>query len=184
MKITQKELHSRLRAEAEKTREKVVDLTADLDAAKLHEHPEPAGWSVAQVLEHLLRTDEAYAAPLAELLSKAPRNAAALTREWKPSLVGRFIAGAVSGAKRLKAPRVFDPGPTPRNGVVAAFIANETNFVRAMDDAMTYDWRALKIGSPAMPKWAPKMNLGDGFSIHVYHLTRHSRQIERLVGKL
>jgi hypothetical protein len=28
------------------------------------------------------------------------------------------------------------------------------------------------------------MNLGDGFRIHVVHVTRHSRQIERLAGML
>jgi hypothetical protein len=53
-----------------------------------------------------------------------------------------------------------------------------------MDDAASYDWRALRIGSPALPSWAPKMNVGDGFRIHVVHLTRHSHQIERLVGLL
>ena len=79
---------------------------------------------------------------------------------------------------------MFRPGPTPRNGVVEAFVAREMRFVQAMDDAASYDWRALRIGSPALPSWAPKMNLGDGFRIHVVHLTRHSHQIERLVGKL
>ena len=184
MKITQKELHSQLRAEAVAAREKIARVTRGLDPAKLNEHPEPNGWSVGQVLEHLLVADESYKGPLAELLAKAPRNAAAVSREWKPSMVGRFIANAVSGAKPLKAPKVFDPGPTPRNGVVDALLSHETEFVRAMDDAMSYDWRALRIGSPALPKWAPKMNLGDGFRIHVYHLTRHARQIERVAGKL
>jgi hypothetical protein len=28
------------------------------------------------------------------------------------------------------------------------------------------------------------MNVGDGFRIHTVHLTRHSRQIERLAGLL
>jgi hypothetical protein len=67
---------------------------------------------------------------------------------------------------------------------VEKLLAREMNFVKAMDDAVTFDWRALRIGSPALPSWAPKMNLGDGFRIHIVHLTRHSRQIERLVGKL
>ncbi len=184
MQITQKELHELLRAEAIASREKIASLTRALDSAKLNEHPEPNGWSVGQVLEHLLVADESYKAPLVELLGKARHDAAAVSRSWKPSLLGRLIAGGVSGSKPLKAPKVFDPGPTPRSGVVESLLSHETDFLRAMDDAMSYDWRALKLGSPALPKWAPKMNLGDGFRIHVLHLTRHSRQIERVARKL
>jgi hypothetical protein len=86
--------------------------------------------------------------------------------------------------KPLKGPKVFRPGPTPRNGVVEALLGRELKFVQAMDAAASYDWRALRIGSPALPSWAPKMNLGDGFRIHVVHVTRHSRQIARLIGEL
>src|SRR5437868_5905007 len=74
MEITQKELYSKLRAEAIAAREKIASVTRGLDAAKLNEHPEPNGWSVGQVLEHLLVSDESYAGPLAALLSKSPRD--------------------------------------------------------------------------------------------------------------
>jgi hypothetical protein len=67
---------------------------------------------------------------------------------------------------------------------VEELLSRELEFVKEMDDAMSYDWRALKIKSPALPSWAPKMNLGDGFRIHIVHLTRHSHQIERVAAKL
>jgi hypothetical protein len=68
--------------------------------------------------------------------------------------------------------------------VVEALITREMSFVEAMDGAQHYDWKAVRISSPALPSWAPKMNLGDGFRIHIVHLTRHSHQVERLAGKL
>lgn len=43
---------------------------------------------------------------------------------------------------------------------------------------------AVRIKSPALWSWAPTMNLGDGFRIHVIHITRHARQIERLMKQL
>jgi len=184
MRLPQRDLHEQLRAEAIATRERVADLVRSLDGSKLNEHPEPTGWSVGQVLEHLCVTDEVYEAPVANLLRNARRDAGAPAREWKSSFIGGQIAGALLKPKPLNAPKVFRPGPTPRNGVVEALLARETNFVRAMDGAVTFDWRALRIGSPALPSWAPKMNLGDGFRIHIVHLTRHSRQIERLIAKL
>ena len=88
------------------------------------------------------------------------------------------------GPRRVKAQKIFRPAATPRNGVVEHLLARELSFVKAMDDAASYDWVALRIGSVALPGWAPKMNLGDGFRIHVVHVTRHSRQIERLLGLL
>jgi hypothetical protein len=184
MQLPQRELQQQLRAESIATRERIADMVRPLNAAALNEHPEPDGWSVGQVLEHLCRADELYDAPFAALMRSAPRDAGAAAREWKPSFIGRFIAESLLKPKPLKGPKVFRPGPTPRNGVVETLLARELSFVASMDAAAAYDWRALRIGSPALPSWAPKMNLGDGFRIHVVHLTRHARQIERLVKQL
>ncbi|HEY7896736.1 MAG TPA: hypothetical protein VIC24_17655, partial [Gemmatimonadaceae bacterium] len=90
----------------------------------------------------------------------------------------------LSNPKPLKGPKVFQPGPTPRADVVDAFLAGEQRFMKDLDDAGELDWRAVRIPSAALPSWAPKMNLGDGFRIHTVHVARHSRQIERLVGQL
>jgi hypothetical protein len=184
MRLPQRELHQQLRAEAIATRERIAAMVRPLNPSKINEHPEPKGWSVGQVLEHLCVADELYEAPLDALLRSARQDAGAPTREWKPSFIGGRIASALLNPKPLKGPKVFRPGPTPRNGVVEVLLAREMKFVKAMDDASLFDWRALRISSPALPSWAPTMNLGDGFRIHTVHLTRHSHQIERLVGKL
>lgn len=184
MQLPQRDLHQQLRAEITATRERLAAILKPLDSSKLNEHPEPEGWSVAQVLEHLCVADERYRQPLADLLRSNRPDAGAPAREWKPSLIGGLIAGSLLKPKPLKAPKVFRPGPTPRNGVVEELLSRELNFGKVMDDAASYDWRALRIKSPALPAWAPKMNLGDGFRIHIVHLTRHSHQVERLVAQL
>jgi hypothetical protein len=184
MRLPQRDLYQQLRVEAIDTRERIASIVRPLDPAQLNEHPEPNGWSVAQVLEHLCVADERYEEPLAALLSNSRPDAGAPAREWKPSFIGGMIAGSLLKPKPLKSPKVFRPGPTPRNGVAEELLAREMSFVKEMDDAAMYDWQALRISSPALPSWAPKMNLGDGFRIHIVHLTRHSHQIERLAAKL
>ncbi len=184
MRKLQRDLLEELRKEAIATRDKLAATIRAIDPAELNEHPEPEGWSVGQVLEHLIVADEHYDAPLAELLRSVRPDAGAPAREWKSSLIGGMIAGSLLKPKKLKSPVVFRPGPTPRNGVVEALLARELYFVKVMEDAASYDWRALRIGSPALPRWAPKMNVGDGFRIHVIHVTRHALQVERLVAKL
>ncbi|MEP6730197.1 MAG: DinB family protein [bacterium] len=182
--MQQRELHSKLRAESIATRERIAALVRPLNPAQLNEHPEPKGWSVGQVLEHLVIADELYDDPFATLLRNTRQDAGAPAREWKSSFVGGLIAKSLLNPKALSGPKVFRPGPTPRNGVPEVLLGREMRFVQAMDDAASFDWRKLRIGSPALPRWAPKMNLGDGFRIHVVHVTRHAGQIERLVAKL
>jgi hypothetical protein len=185
MRSLQSDLHRQLRAEAVAARERIAQLARPIDPAKLNEHPEPSGWSVGQVLEHLCRAEEMYYKPVLELLNKSPRDASAATRDWKPSFLGGRIASALQNVKPIKrGPKALRPGLTPRNGVVEAFHAGEMRFVQVMDDALGYDWRALRLRSPALPPLLPKMNLGDAFRIHVVHLARHARQIERLAPKL
>lgn len=185
MHLEQRDLHHQLRRESLTTRDHVAALLRPVDLAKLNEHPEPAGWSVAQVLEHLCRADEIYLTAILDLLHSSRRDAAAAMREWHPSFIGGKIAEALKNPKRIKrGPRAFRPGPTPRNGVVEAFHDLELRFQQVMDDAASYDWRALRLHSPALPRFVPKMNLGDAFRIHVVHVTRHSRQVDRLVQQL
>jgi hypothetical protein len=183
MRIIQRELHAQLRAEAIQARDRIAALVRPLNAAQLNEHPEPKGWSVAQVLEHLLVADERSSAPAMEVIRTARPDAGAPAREWKPSFLGGLIASSLEKTRKLKAPKVFVPG-APRGGTAEAFVAREMEFVTAMDEAASLDWRSLRVRSGALPTWAPKMNLGDGFRIHVVHVKRHARQIERLVGKV
>ena len=184
MRIKQRLLHQQLRTEAIATRERIAATLRGLDPSQVNEHPEPEGWSVGQVCEHLIVADELYKQPFADLLRRSRPDAGAGDREWKSSFIGGMIAESLRKPRKLKRPKVFDPGPTPRNGVVEALLAHEAAFVEVMDGAAHYDWRALRIGSPALPSWAPKMNVGDGFRIHTVHLTRHSHQLERLAGLL
>jgi len=185
MRQIQQELYQQLRAELVASRERIMDMVRPIDGSRLNEHPEPNGWSVAQVLEHLSKSNDLYEMPMRQLLSRTRRDAAAPAREWKTSFIGGMIAKSLSNPKPIKrGPPAFRPGPTPRAGIVQAFHDGELRFLQAMDDAIQYDWRAVRIASPALTSWAPKMNLGDGFRIHSVHLTRHARQIERLVSKL
>jgi hypothetical protein len=184
MAILQRDMYQQLRAESVAAREQLSGLLRPLDGAQLSEHPEPKGWSVAQVLEHLCRAHETTSAAAATVARTARADASAPAREWRPTFLGRMIAGSLQKPRPLKAPKVFQPGPTARNGVVEALLDAEMAFVQAMDDSESLDWRAVKVGSPALPSWAPRLNLGDGFKIHVVHVARHTKQVERVISRL
>ena len=184
MAISQRDLHQQLRAESLATRQRLADLVRPLDGSQLNEHSEPNGWSVGQVLEHLCVTDEQYEAPFAAVMRTARPDAGASAREWRPSFLGKLIAGMLEKPRAMKSPKRFQPGTMVRNGVIDKLLSRESAFIQAMDGAASLDWRAVRIGSPALPSWAPTMNLGDAFRTHVLHVGRHTRQIERVLATM
>lgn len=184
MTISQRDLHQQLRAQSLATRQRLADLVRPLDGSQLNEHPEPNSWSVGQVLEHLCVSDEQYDSAFAAVMRTARPDAGASAREWRPSFLGKLIAGMLDKPRAMKSPKLFQPGATVRNGVIDKLLSRESAFIQAMDGAASLDWRAVRIGSPALPSWAPTMNLGDAFRIHVLHVGRHTRQIERAIVKL
>jgi hypothetical protein len=184
MQLPQRDLQQQVKAQSLATRGHIVGLVRGLDGGKLHQHPEPSGWSVGEVLEHLCISDELYDPRIRTLMASARPDAGAPARDWKPSFFGNLVAGMLEKPGKMKAPRKFQPGPTPRNGVLDAYVAGDQSVLELMDHASSLDWKALRIGTPALPAFMPKFNLGDVFRIHAVHTARHAKQIERLVRQL
>lgn len=181
MRLAQRELYDRLRAEARENHQRVAELARRLDPEELVRRPQAGSWSVGEVLEHLCVVDELSRAIVIRLLAAAPRDAGAPLREWKSTLIGGLIAWGLENPRKMKGPRAFRIGPTPRGGVVEDFLARDSRFIQGMDDAASLDWNALRLPSAALPRIAPKMNLGDSFRINVVHVRRHLGQMERAV---
>jgi hypothetical protein len=183
MALLQRDLHTQLRTEALANHARLATAVRGLDPEQLVRRPAPTSWSVGEVLEHLCVADELYAKPVATMIHRARPDAGAPLRDWTPTLVGKFIAGSLTKPKPVKAPRVLRPASTPRNGVVEDFLTRDRRLVSRMDESASLDWRALRIGSPALPPLPTflKLNLGDVFNIHVVHVRRHLGQIERAI---
>ena len=184
MRLPQRELHDRLRTEAQANHQRVATLTRALDPERLVRRPTPPGWSVGEVLQHLCVADELYRKPVLALVNSARPDAAAPAREWKPTFAGNLIARSLENPRKIKSPMRMRPGPTPQGGVVEDFLARDRRMIDLMDQAASLDWRALRLWSPATPVPILRLNLGDVFRIHVVHVRRHLAQMERVVQSL
>lgn len=176
----QQALHTRMHA----LRDRLVGITRPLDPEQLLRRPPDGGWSVGHVLEHLCVTSELYEPPLRALLRGARPDAAAPLREWKPTLIGGFMARSFERPTKLPSPKSMVPAASPRGGVAEAFLTHLDAQARLLDDASSHDWRRLRMASPAVPLPLKVFNLGDVFTILVVHAERHTRQIERVVATL
>ena len=182
--MIQSDFSSDLRQQCATTSAHVASVVRALDPGQLNEHPEPTGWSVGEVLEHLCISDELYEKPLKALIATARPDAGAPMREWKPTILGNMLCNMLSKPGKMKAPRKFQPGPTPRNGILDGYLGADQRVMSMMSDAASLDWRKQGLVSPALPSFMPKFNLGDIFRIHAVHTARHARQIDRLVALL
>jgi hypothetical protein len=185
--MLQRDFQHSLRTRTLATHDEVARIARPLDPERSNRRPSDRGWSVGQVLEHLCVTVELYEAPLQALLRSARVDAAAPLREWRPTLFGRLLVGSLASPRKLPTPKRMAPSLTPRAGVLEAFLGMHAALVTRMDHAASFDWRALRMSSPAVSRVLQplaRLNLGDVFSVFVVHAERHARQIERVVASL
>ena len=185
--MLQRDLQQSLRSRTIASHARVAELARPLDPEQLVRRAPTGGWSVGEVLEHLCVTYDAYETPMREVLRRARADAAAPLREWKPTVFGGMLARGLEGSKRMWAPKSIRPGSTPRGGVVEQFLAQQLAFAARLDESANYDWRALILSSPLVPKLArflARLNLGDAYAIHAVHVERHTKQIERVIAAI
>jgi hypothetical protein len=183
--MLQRDLHHALRERSLVSHREIADLARPLDPEQLVRRPSSGGWSVGEVLEHLIIAEGAYEPVVESVLREARPDARAPLREWSPSFVGGLLTRALEGPRRIGAPKTIRPGATPRAGVVEKFLAQHSAFVTRLDAAESYDWRALTLRSPVVPpllRPLARMNLGDAFVVSVVHVERHTRQMERAIA--
>ena len=181
---TQGELAADLRARTDAADARARALTAGLNAAVLRRAPSDGGWSIGQVFEHLIVSADSYLETLPRIIAAArERRVGEAATVWAPSLMGGWLARSLApGTRRMPAPKSYRPGPEPRADVVAAFLARQAAFKRAMEDAAEVDWRRVRLGSPVLG--LIRINLGDAFLINTVHVERHLGQVERVLAEV
>ena len=172
-----------LAARAAEMRESIAELRAKvarLSYLQLGWRPPEGGWSIAQVLEHLIITDQSYVDALSEILPRAKPSATSY--EWRPSLIGGFLTRSQMPDSKTKmtTPPRWRPGPEARANVLESYIQVREQLIGLVQSADGKDLRRTKLGSPAA-KWT-RMNVGDAFMTLVVHTQRHIRQIERIAA--
>jgi uncharacterized damage-inducible protein DinB len=142
--------------------------------------PAAGGWSVAEVLEHLIVSADSYLAAVESLVKQKARMTANGDVLWKPTLAGGLLVWSFRSPRKLPAPKSYKPGPSPRPRVLEEFLRRQEHVGRLVTESAGLDWRRVKMRSPVAP--ILRMNLGDALTILVTHAERHAGQIERVLG--
>jgi len=157
---------------------RIRDAVSGVAPDALTRRPADGGWSIAEVLEHLIVAADSYLTPMRRLIEERGSAAAPANAMWKPTLMGGLLASSLQGPRKLRAPRSYKPGPSPRARVLEEFLRRQEEVGRLITDGETMDWRRVHMRSPVLA--IINMNLGDAFSVLVVHAERHAAQIERV----
>jgi hypothetical protein len=155
---------------------------SDLDAAAMRWRPSGGGWSVAQVLEHLVISNEIYFPPIRSLIAEAARTELPV-RPWKPSFMGNLLIRSLVPTSLRKVPtsKKLQPGPDVGPDVTARFLGTMRELTDLLWNAQGIDMRRPRLTSPVSPL-VRRLNLGDAFVISVVHCQRHMLQTERVTA--
>ena len=177
--IRQSELADLLRADFGATDARFQAVVGPLGNRALTWAPPSGGWSVGQVLEHLIVAADSYLTPMRRVIDQALAAARPVEDPlWRPTFMGGWLANSLRAPRKLPAPRAYAPALEPRPNVLDEFRARQRDAAMLIERARPLEWRRLRITSPLSR--LIRLNLGDSFTIGVAHARRHLGQIERI----
>lgn len=167
-----------LRAANRAVIDRIRDAVSGLSPDALARRPATGGWSIAEVLEHLIVSADSYVEAVSPLVDGRSSPASDESTMWKPSLMGGLLVRSFRSPRKLPAPKRYKPGPSPRPRVLEEFVKRQEDVGRLLTEAGALEWRRVRMRSPVMP--IVRMNLGDALAVLVTHAERHAAQIERV----
>lgn len=141
-----------------------------------------AVWSMAQCLDHLASTVNAYARVVEPALERAEAVARAQGETWDPIKLswfgGWFIKVTGPGGRSLKSPSIFKPADVPAGvDVIEPFEASQQTVQRWIQRAEGLPLNGPKFSSPVT--FLVRFTLGEALTLMVAHTERHVTQAIR-----
>lgn len=151
-------------------------LTDGVSETQLRRRPAANSWSVAECLEHLIATGEAYYPRVQHAIKHGPAVPAAHT--YQPRVFGRWfiqLAGPTS-RWRLRARAPFQPQPV-QSDTIRRFVTQQSALLTLLERAHQTDLNRACVPSP-LSRWLT-LTLGECLDMLVVHQQRHIRQARR-----
>jgi len=150
-----------------------------LSEAQLNWKPCPDSWSVAQCIDHLIKSNDEVK-PRIDAKINGGKNS--FWEQWSPltGFFGNFLKnGLSSDKKKFKAPsKTIVPPSEVEPGIVDRFAENQKIVINDINAMADLDWDKTVITSPFLGLMTYRLR--DGVGILIEHEKRHFRQAKRV----
>lgn len=171
------EVLSELGAISEDVRVSFGSLTSD----QLNWKPSVESWSVAQCLDHLIRSADEFYPEFAKVASGTRKNT--FWQSYSPftGMGGRFLINTLkTDSKKVKAPsKAIVPPSDIEDGIVERFAAKNDDLVEKIKATAVADWKKTVVSSPFLSVMT--YTVDDAYTVLIEHERRHVRQAKRVI---
>jgi hypothetical protein len=175
--------------------ERITQITSDMRAIaddvrgtfgnllgeQLNWKPGENSWSIAQCLDHIIKTNGQFAPEFEKLASGNRKNT--FWQNYSPltGWGGRFLINAVSvDSKKAKAPsKAIVPPSEVDAGIVDAFCSHVDEVNKRIEAVANVDRKKTVVTSPFLAVFT--YSLDDAYTVLVEHSKRHVRQAKRVM---
>lgn len=157
------------------------DSFGSLSGEQLNWKPAANSWSVAQCLDHLIKTNEQFYPEFEKLASGNRKNT--FWQSFSPftGMGGRFLLNSLKNdSKKFKAPsKDIVPPSDIAEDIVEKFAANIEDVCGRIEGCSSVDLKKTVVSSPFLAVMT--YTLDDAYSVVVEHSKRHIRQAKRVM---
>ena len=168
---------TQLESVSEEARKSFGSLSAD----QLNWKPAPDSWSVAQCLDHLIKSNEEFYPELDRLAAGTRKNS--FWQTWSPlsGIAGSFLVATLKkDGNKVKTNQKMTPPSDLDGEIVDRFLRHQTEFAEKLRAASGAEWRRVVLTSPFVKIMTYRMDIG--LQALVEHEKRHIRQAKRVTA--
>ena len=167
--------------ELESVSEDVKGSFDSLSPEQLNWRPAPDSWSVAQCLDHLIKSNEEFYPELDGLAAGTRKNT--LWQNWSPlsSIAGRFLVSTLKkDGSKVKTNQKMTPPSSIAPDIIDRFLQHQSEFAAKIRSTGGSEWRKVVLTSPFVKIMTYRMDVG--LQALIEHEKRHVRQAKRIVA--
>jgi DinB superfamily len=167
-----REKEQRLLARIETRRRELMAEADSLSAEQLTFRPAPNSWSALEVIEHLVKVEEAIASRI------RPREARGLieTARTKAALGAMYVVFAVRGRAKVPVQAILPLGGATLSDLASRWEAAQMALRERLEGFGPGDWSRPMMRHPMLGRLTP----AEGLNFIHRHMGHHRRQIERI----
>ncbi len=153
------------------------DRLSQLTYGQINWRSDPATWSVAQQLEHLVLSNR----PYAKILDRLAGSAGPAKKVYQAGFWGRFMLKAVSPEELMPAPvpkpLIPSEEPIPAS-ILEDFLSLQVEFLNTVSK---WEGKDLNVAISSPFAWFVRLKIGDVLQMNPLHNERHLRKAFRVL---